>query len=228
VPSPIERHSSEAIRRPGIAEQCKNAFVQKMKDRLGWNIYVCNVYNAYALDELYFGIGCKGIDSFMVFSVDENVGAGFVIRGNLFKGARGFSPEIGHITLVRDGKPCKCGNCGCLERYISIPAILENSRFTSWAQVVDCMDQDPEAAAIFNEEAEILAFEIVNLANVMDLDRAVLTGDLLYRGDVLADRISSIMDEKFVHRMEMPYVVVAGGRDFARVAGMPAYHAIFA
>lgn len=228
LPSPVDQRFADSLRRPGISNKRNNFLAEELHKRLGWDIYIGNGTNAYALDELYFGIGHQNIENFMVLRVDDIVGAGFVINGNLFMGARGFSPEIGHITLEREGPLCKCGNRGCLELYLAPPHVLKDTPFSSWKEVIDRMDEDPAAMALFENEAATLAFEIMNLANVMDLDKVVITGDLIYGGNRLAEAINKFMDENFVHRMDTSSVVCSRGINLPRIACMPAYHSIFA
>ena len=45
------------------------------------------------------------------------------MEGKLFRGAYGVAPELGHLTLVPDGRPCPCGKKGCWERYCSGTAL---------------------------------------------------------------------------------------------------------
>ena len=228
LPSPVEQHHADVLRRPGMAKKRDEHLAEELRKRLGWDVYMGNSTNAYALDELYFGIGREGIENFMVLRVDDSVGAGFVINGNLFMGSRGFSPEIGHITLDREGPLCKCGNRGCLELYLATPNVLKDTPFSSWQQIIDSMDEDPLARQIFEGEVETLAFEIMNLANVMDLDKVVITGDLIYGGKQLTESINRFMDERFVHRMDASSVICSREINIARIACMPAYHTIFA
>lgn len=228
LPSPVEQRHADVFRRPGMAQKRYDYFADELRKRLGWNVYMGNSTNAYALDELYFGIGRNGIENFMVLRVDDCVGAGFVINGNLFMGARGFSPEIGHITLDRNGPLCRCGNQGCLELFVAVPHILKNTPFTYWKEVIDNLDKNPVAKQLFESEVEILAFEIMNLANVMDLDKVVITGDLIYGGDRLTEAINRFMNERFVHRMDASSVVCSQEINLPRIACMPAYHSIFA
>ncbi len=56
---------------------------------------------------LYFGVG---------------LGGSMVQDGTALRGAWGNAGEIGHMPAVADGDPCPCGNCGCLERYVSLEA----------------------------------------------------------------------------------------------------------
>jgi len=123
---------------------------------------------------------------------------------------------------------CRCGNRGCLELYLATPNVLKDTPFSSWRQIIDGMDENPLAREIFDSEVETLAFEIMNLANVMDLDKVVITGDLIYGGNRLTESINRFMAERFVHRMDADSVVSSREVNLPRIACMPAYHSIFA
>ena len=53
------------------------------------------------------------------------VGAGLVINGQLFRGASNTAGEWGHSVIVAGGRPCRCGNQGCLEAYVGAPGIIQ-------------------------------------------------------------------------------------------------------
>ena len=57
------------------------------------------------------------------YLVGEGVGLGVIDNGRLINGFLGAATEIGHISIDVNGRPCDCGNIGCLERYCSTPAI---------------------------------------------------------------------------------------------------------
>lgn len=61
-------------------------------------------------------------------SIHSGVGAGIIVNDTLYKGETGFSGEIGHMILYPHGKPCPCGNFGCLEKYCSQKAVEEYFR----------------------------------------------------------------------------------------------------
>ncbi|MEU4239907.1 ROK family protein [Actinoplanes sp. NPDC026619] len=76
-------------------------------------IAVDNEANLAALGELRAG----GEDTFLYVSGEIGIGAGIVLDGELYRGNRGWSGEIGHVTVYPDGRPCRCGANGCLEQY---------------------------------------------------------------------------------------------------------------
>jgi predicted NBD/HSP70 family sugar kinase len=71
------------------------------------------------------GDGPSG-NSFLYVSGEIGIGAGLVIDGELYRGARGWSGEIGHVTVYPDGRPCRCGARGCLEQYAGQEALAED------------------------------------------------------------------------------------------------------
>jgi N-acetylglucosamine repressor len=57
----------------------------------------------------------RGLDEFTLFNVGTSIGLGAISGGSLLMGHCGFAGSIGHITVIPDGRPCGCGNHGCLE-----------------------------------------------------------------------------------------------------------------
>jgi predicted NBD/HSP70 family sugar kinase len=80
----------------------------------GLPIAVDNEANLAALGELRAG---DGEPTFLYVSGEIGIGAGIVLNGELYRGGRGWSGEIGHVTVFPDGRPCRCGANGCLEQY---------------------------------------------------------------------------------------------------------------
>ncbi len=87
---------------------------QMLSESLG-PLSIENEANLGALAELCEGAG-TGLRDFVYISGEVGIGAGIVIGGDLFRGARGFGGEIGHLTIDAYGPPCPCGSRGCLER----------------------------------------------------------------------------------------------------------------
>ncbi|MEW9527489.1 ROK family protein [Microbispora sp. NPDC049125] len=84
-------------------------------------MWVENEANLAALGELWFG---RGLPDFLHVSGEIGIGAGLVVQGRLFRGARGFAGELGHVAVSPDGPACRCGGRGCLEQYAGQDALL--------------------------------------------------------------------------------------------------------
>ncbi len=61
----------------------------------------------------------------LYLNVADGVGASVISDGELIRGATDRSCEIGHIVIDCNGPLCGCGNHGCLEAYISGPALTK-------------------------------------------------------------------------------------------------------
>jgi predicted NBD/HSP70 family sugar kinase len=117
----------------------------------GLPISVDNEANLAALGELRAG-GSE--TTFLYVSGEVGIGAGIVLDGDLYRGKRGWSGEIGHVTVYPDGRPCRCGANGCLEQY------------AGQEQVAD----DPELAA------SSLGIALSAVVNLLDIGVVVLGG----------------------------------------------------
>ncbi|MGI5492919.1 ROK family protein [Microtetraspora malaysiensis] len=89
--------------------------------RMPFPMRVDNEANLAVLGELWFGAGHR---DFLHVSGEIGVGAGLVVRGELFRGFRGFAGELGHMVVSPGGPSCHCGGQGCLERYAGQDALL--------------------------------------------------------------------------------------------------------
>ena len=85
-------------------------------------VRITNDANAAALGENRFGVG-RNEKNFIYMTISTGIGGGLISNGRLIEGASYVGGEVGHMILVPDGNPCKCGHAGCLEAYGSGTAI---------------------------------------------------------------------------------------------------------
>ena len=85
-----------------------------------------NGTNLMALREYRNGLG-KNLRNFIVFNIDEGVGAGIVVEEKLYSGTKFEAGEIGHAPYdYSENAPiCSCGNKGCLETYLANWRVVE-------------------------------------------------------------------------------------------------------
>lgn len=95
---------------------------EDLEERLGLPVFMENDANCFALAEAELG-AAKGYA--MVFGVimGTGVGGGIVINGKIHRGPNHIAGEWGHHVLYPNGNECYCGNKGCVETYISGPAL---------------------------------------------------------------------------------------------------------
>lgn len=82
---------------------------------------------AYAYGEKEFA-SADGIENLIYINYTHGIGAGIIIDGKIFNDTKHNTGEIGHMSIDMNGPQCVCGNRGCLERMISIPAIVRETR----------------------------------------------------------------------------------------------------
>lgn len=98
-----------------------------VSSRVGLPVVVENDANAAAWGEFRHGAG-RDLDDAVVITVGTGIGGGLILGGRLRRGAHGMAAEIGHVTVVPEGRVCGCGRRGCWEQYASGSALVRTAR----------------------------------------------------------------------------------------------------
>lgn len=77
-------------------------------------VFVDNDVNVMALAERDKGAAAEERD-FIFIKAGSGIGAGLVVDGRIYRGAKGAAGDIGHIGAGEEATLCHCGNRGCLE-----------------------------------------------------------------------------------------------------------------
>ena len=151
--------------------------------RIGLPVVIENDANCFALAEATSGAG-KGAR--MVFGVimGTGVGGGLVIDGRLWSGSQHIAGEWGHHGIDPNGPHCYCGQRGCVEAFISGPAV-ERRYAAAVGSPLPMNDivtraRSGEAAArrVFDEFLDHFGRALANLIAILDPDVVVLGGGL--------------------------------------------------
>ena len=95
---------------------------ERLAARLDLPVVIEHDANAAGLAEHRVG-AAAGASVAVLVALGTGIGAALLVDGAVFRGAHGVAPELGHLTVVRGGRPCPCGKRGCLERYCSGTAL---------------------------------------------------------------------------------------------------------
>ena len=87
--------------------------------KTGIPAYIIHDASAGALAEKVYGMA-RDLHDFIYVQMNEGIGAGFILNGQIYSGTFGKSGEIGHTSINFAGPPCYCGNIGCLELYANV------------------------------------------------------------------------------------------------------------
>jgi glucokinase len=116
-------HSGVVLTSPNLGWQ-NVPLRDELEERLKLPVVVTNDVRAASWGEWHFGAG-KGVDDLVVIFVGTGIGGGVVSGGRMLEGCSNTAGEIGHTTLIADGRNCSCPNKGCLEAYAGGWAIAE-------------------------------------------------------------------------------------------------------
>lgn len=83
------------------------------------------------------GIPHENLVNSFYLRIDEGVGGAHIIDSQIYNGASWTAGEAGHIPVVANGPLCTCGQKGCLESLVSIPAIKERIQLQNPQIVLD-------------------------------------------------------------------------------------------
>lgn len=173
-------------------------------------VRVMNDARAATLGELNFGHGHGARKTLVFFGIGTGLGGGVVVDGKLRLGPFGAAGELGHMIVQPHGRACGCGNEGCLEAYVSGPALAgEGVRLMRSGQapiLYDIVDGDSgkvdartmsDAAAAGDEAvigaietmADYLAIGISWMIHAIHPDMVVIGGGVANLGDLLLEPV---------------------------------------
>ena len=165
----------------------------EMSRRLGGlPVHLDNDANLGALAEVTLGAGREARNALYVM-VSSGIGAGLIIDGRPYRGRRGMAGEIGHVLVDETGPICRCGNRGCLETYVSGPALAEllrssrGSLLTVTEIVRLAREGDAGCSRAIADAGRILGRVVAAICNIFNPEMVVVGGDLGEAGDLLLD-----------------------------------------
>jgi predicted NBD/HSP70 family sugar kinase len=100
--------------------------------------------------------------------LSNNVGGTVMINNQMLMGDHHRGGEIGHLTLIRNGKPCYCGQKGCADAYLGA-TILSSQSGGSLAEFFKLLDQkDKTIMKTWDTYLDYLALAVNNLHTLFD------------------------------------------------------------
>ncbi|MCC6869504.1 MAG: ROK family protein [Burkholderiales bacterium] len=163
--------------------------VDDLQALLRREVRIANDANCFAMSEAADGAGAGHAVVFGVI-LGTGVGAGIVVHGSMLAGCNGIAGEWGHNPLPwprddeRPGRPCYCGRAGCIETWLSGPALeFDHGQATrqpmaAQAVVARAAAGDVAAGAALARYEERLARALAHVINILDPDVIVLGGGM--------------------------------------------------
>lgn len=153
--------------------------------------YPCSFFNDANAGALAEGIRMKEDERFFYLSLSNTVGGAILNERKLQQGKAFRCGEVGHMTIVPDGKLCYCGKKGCLDAYCSAK-ILSGKTNGKLEQFFEKLKQkDPDAKEVWDQYTSYLAIAVNNIHMILDCD-IILGG---YAGGYLDPYIPEIWEK---------------------------------
>ncbi len=188
APGVIQMDSGIVVKSPNFPDWNNLPLKEVLEKALNVPVFIENDANAAALGERWLGAG-RDINSMILLTLGTGVGGGIVLNKQIWQGADGMAGEIGHMTLIPDGRLCGCGNTGCLEMYASARGIVQSYReavnSSGIAMVAElsseqiyqaARDGETVACKVMKDMGRMLGIGIANLINIFNPQMIVLGG----------------------------------------------------
>ncbi len=134
---------------------------------------------------------CKNM---LMLTIGTGIGGGIIVDGKLYEG-KGGAGELGHMTFCHKGIKCNCGRMGCLEKYVSCVALVDQTdkamtnyphsilnipepKVSDIAQAY--IQKDPCAQMVVNEYVSMLTDGVLSYCNIFRPDKIVIGGGITY------------------------------------------------
>jgi glucokinase-like ROK family protein len=215
-----------------------------VQQRIDHPTYIENSANTLTISEQWFGEG-RGVDNFLLITLEHGVGMGVVINGQLYRGERGIAGEFGHFTLDPQGPECRCGRRGCLEATVGNYAILRQARQAAadglWQptdphritieQVLQTARAgDPALRRIYAEAGAILGVALSNLIVLFDPSKLFISGRGTAAGDLLFASMQATIPRHISTKLDNRTAVIVKDwvqADYARGAAVMVLQEIY-
>lgn len=180
---------------------------EDLEKSLGKQVAIENDANCFAMAEAKMGAGI-GCDVVFGVIMGTGVGGGIVIDGKLHRGRTNIAGEWGHHVLHQNGNSCYCGKSGCVETYISGPALEKRwTHLTGRVEPLPVIIQNSSSENAQKWKQEFLGNFGVALANVIDIldpDVVILGGGLSNIDFLYTQGKQSVYDNVFSDLIDTP------------------------
>lgn len=181
---------------------------QDLQAKLGVEVLIANDANCFALAEACLG-AARGASVVFGVIMGTGVGGGIVINGKVWNGLHGIAGEWGHTSLDDTAEPCYSGIRGCVESFISGPALekfyaQQSGTVRPLPEIVQRHTQgiDTCATATMQRLCHYFGRALATVINILDPEVIVLGGgvgniELLY-----TEGVAELRKHIFNHRLE--------------------------
>lgn len=190
VAGPVDIKKQKILNPPNV-KALKNLYLGKIiEKKFRIRTIIDNDVHCLVLAEAILGAG-KGKKIVVGLGLGTGVGGGIVVDKKLYYGARGQSGEIGHTTIVKNGRKCNCGNRGCLETYTNEKGIRKTAKeiFNRGIDTITLFkmakESNKKAIKVWEITGRYLGIGLANLVDILNPDIIIVGGGIAGAGEFL-------------------------------------------
>ena len=180
---------------------------EDLEQKIGKKISLENDANCFAIAEAKMG-AAKNCSVVFGVIMGTGVGGGIVIDEKIHFGRTNIAGEWGHHTLHPNGNKCYCGKQGCVETYISGPALEKRwNEITGKKESLPNIIRDTNSSYFKKWKQEFIDNFGTGLANVIDIldpDIIVLGGGLSNIDFLYSEGAQNVYQKVFSDLVDTP------------------------
>jgi len=186
-PGPLSRAEKTIFQTPNLPGFDNFPLGKRVEELLGMPLWLDNDAKCATFGEAKFG-AARGKRNVILLTFGTGIGGGVLADGRMIYGKSDGACELGHLTLHPEGRPCKCGNRGCFEVYVSATAVERRAIETAGRKVSNLelfqaeARGDSWATSCLVEIARDLAIGCASLVNIFEPEMIVFGGGLFSGG----------------------------------------------
>ncbi|MBN1445846.1 MAG: ROK family protein [Candidatus Omnitrophica bacterium] len=216
---------------PNLPEWNNLPLKKIIADKYRLPVVVENDVNTITWGEFLFGAG-KGYSTIICITLGTGLGGGIVKDKKLMRGGKYSAVEIGHITIDYKGPRCKCGNYGCIERFVGRDYIVEravnaikNGKKTAISELVNGKLEDitPKIISDAYKQGDKVATEIwidvgvclgalfAGLVNLINPELIIIGGGVSQRAEIMFETVEATIKQRAMKILAENVRVVPAG-----------------
>jgi glucokinase len=225
APGPLDPAAGVVRDAPNLPGWHEVPISAELERAFGRRVRLENDANAAALAEWRFGSG-RDSRAFAFLTMSTGVGAGLILDGSLYRGARYGAGEVGHMPVIANGRACPCGLRGCLEAYTGGAALAARlaeeiaagahtslakraGRVTAEHWVAAVREGDRYSRALADEYLDVLAQGLAIMILSLDLDRIALGTIIARNPDLFLEPLRERVSQRVWPRLRDTRIVAA-------------------
>ena len=226
VPGPVDAERTRVIRPARMPGWDGINVAEEVARHCGLPAIIDNDARAGAIGESVYRrrlVGVAPIDTLIYVKAGSAIGGAYLVDGVPLVGQGGLAGDISHIPVdAASGRPCKCGNVGCLETIASADSIRADLAaaglvYENNAQLLAAArDGVPAVATAIRQAGTLLGLSLAHLVSFL-APQAVILGGALSAVDAFSAGVRAALHQSCLPSIMENLVIESSrsGRDAA-------------